>query len=90
MEGMHAAGYHSILPKEHGTKMFSLPIVKYYEKDVSKPAKFDLIIIRIHVILSRPFSKWDKVDMVETAKNLLKCKDSDENYCVELCCCQGI
>ena len=35
MEGMHAAGYHSILPKEHGNKMFGLPIVKYYEKDVS-------------------------------------------------------
>ncbi|XP_072028928.1 kinesin-like protein KIF13A isoform X2 [Amphiura filiformis] len=41
MEGMHAAGYHSILPKEHGTKMFSLPIVKYYEKDVCAVASWD-------------------------------------------------
>ena len=36
MEGLHAAGYNSILPKEHGNKMFNLPIVKYCEKDVSQ------------------------------------------------------
>ena len=36
IEGIHAAGYNSILPKEHGNKMFNLPIVKYCEKDVSR------------------------------------------------------
>ena len=36
IEGIHAAGYNSILPKEHGNKMFNLPIVKYCEKDVSE------------------------------------------------------
>lgn len=29
------AGANSILPKEHGSQSFSLPIVKYCEKEVS-------------------------------------------------------
>ncbi|XP_071804732.1 kinesin-like protein KIF13A isoform X3 [Asterias amurensis] len=41
MEGLHAAGYNSILPKEHGNKMFNLPIVKYCEKDVCAVASWD-------------------------------------------------
>ncbi|XP_038051604.1 kinesin-like protein KIF13B [Patiria miniata] len=41
LEGMHAAGYNSILPKEHGNKMFNLPIVKYCEKDVCAVASWD-------------------------------------------------
>ncbi|XP_019632740.1 PREDICTED: kinesin-like protein KIF13A isoform X8 [Branchiostoma belcheri] len=32
-EGPQAAGVNSILPKEHGTKLFNLPIIKYMEKD---------------------------------------------------------
>ena len=35
-EGPQAAGINSILPKEHNTKFFNLPIVKYSEKDVSQ------------------------------------------------------
>ena len=35
-EGMQAAGVNSILPKEHGTKFYTLPFVKNSEKDVSK------------------------------------------------------
>lgn len=35
-EGLQAAGINSILPKEHGAKFYSLPIIKTYgEKDVS-------------------------------------------------------
>ena len=34
-EGMQAAGVNSILPKEHGTKFYTLPFVKNSEKDVS-------------------------------------------------------
>ncbi|XP_063959521.1 kinesin-like protein KIF13A isoform X2 [Lytechinus pictus] len=41
LEGIHAAGYHSILPKELGTKMVNLPIIKYYEKDVCACASWD-------------------------------------------------
>ncbi|XP_022106893.1 kinesin-like protein KIF13A isoform X4 [Acanthaster planci] len=41
LEGMNAAGYNSILPKEHGNKMFNLPIVKYCEKDVCAVASWD-------------------------------------------------
>ena len=35
------AGANSILPKEHGSQFFSLPIVKYNEKDVSAIALWD-------------------------------------------------
>ena len=34
-EGMQAAGMNSILPKEHGTKFYTLPFVKNSEKDAS-------------------------------------------------------
>lgn len=33
-EGMQASGGNSILPKEHGSKFFSLPVVKNSDKDV--------------------------------------------------------
>ena len=32
------AGANSILPKEHGSQSFNLPIVKYCEKEVHYPA----------------------------------------------------
>eukprot|EP00057_Strongylocentrotus_purpuratus_P008261 XP_011662735.1 PREDICTED: kinesin-like protein KIF13A isoform X3 [Strongylocentrotus purpuratus] len=41
LEGIHAAGFNSILPKELGTKMVNLPIIKYYEKDVCACASWD-------------------------------------------------
>ena len=34
-EGLQAAGSNSILPKEHGSKFYSLPFVKMFDKDVS-------------------------------------------------------
>ncbi|XP_078664802.1 kinesin-like protein KIF13A isoform X10 [Branchiostoma floridae x Branchiostoma belcheri] len=40
-EGPQAAGVNSILPKEHGTKLFNLPIIKYMEKDVCAVASWD-------------------------------------------------
>jgi len=33
-DGMQAAGINSILPKEHGSKFFTLPVVKNSDKDV--------------------------------------------------------
>ncbi|XP_076339669.1 kinesin-like protein KIF13A isoform X2 [Tachypleus tridentatus] len=39
--GIPMAGNNSILPKEHGCKMFNLPIVKHFEKDVSAVAAWD-------------------------------------------------
>jgi len=33
-EGMQAAGINSILPKEHGSKFYTLPVVKNSDKDV--------------------------------------------------------
>jgi len=33
-DGMQAAGINSILPKEHGSKFYTLPVVKDSEKDV--------------------------------------------------------
>ncbi|XP_077990731.1 kinesin-like protein KIF13A [Glandiceps talaboti] len=41
LEGAQAAGVNSILPKEHGTKFYNLPIVKYCDKDVSAVASWD-------------------------------------------------
>ncbi|XP_070533072.1 kinesin-like protein KIF13A isoform X2 [Ptychodera flava] len=41
LEGSQAAGINSILPKEHGTKFYNLPIVKYCDKDVSAVASWD-------------------------------------------------
>ncbi|XP_071956300.1 kinesin-like protein KIF13A isoform X3 [Antedon mediterranea] len=41
METFCAAAFNSILPKEHGAKMISLPIVKYNEKDVCAIASWD-------------------------------------------------
>jgi kinesin family protein 13 len=35
-EGILAAGINSILPKEHGAKFFTLPIVRDGEKEVSR------------------------------------------------------
>lgn len=35
-EGLQAAGVNSILPKEHGSKFYPLPLVKQSEKDVRK------------------------------------------------------
>ncbi|XP_071504445.1 kinesin-like protein KIF13A [Diadema antillarum] len=40
-EGIHACGFQSILPKEHGTKIVNLPITKYYEKDVCACSSWD-------------------------------------------------
>lgn len=41
-EGLQAAGINSILPKEHGTKFFSLPIIKTCgEKDICAIASWD-------------------------------------------------
>uniref|UniRef100_T1J0U1 Kinesin-like protein KIF13A n=1 Tax=Strigamia maritima TaxID=126957 RepID=T1J0U1_STRMM len=40
-DGIRVAGSNSILPKEHGTKLFNLPIVKYCEKDISACAAWD-------------------------------------------------
>ena len=34
-EGMHPAGSNSILPKEHGSKFYLLPVVKTSDKDVN-------------------------------------------------------
>lgn len=33
-EGIQAAGVNSILPKEHGSKFYTLPVVKNSDKDV--------------------------------------------------------
>ena len=33
-DGMQAAGINSILPKEHGSKFYTLPVVKNSDKDV--------------------------------------------------------
>ncbi|XP_033100140.1 kinesin-like protein KIF13A isoform X3 [Anneissia japonica] len=41
MDTFCAAAFNSILPKEHGAKMISLPIVKYNEKDVCAIASWD-------------------------------------------------
>ncbi|XP_036358339.1 kinesin-like protein KIF13A isoform X8 [Octopus sinensis] len=41
-EGLQAAGINSILPKEHGAKFYSLPIIKTYgEKDICAIASWD-------------------------------------------------
>ena len=49
-EGMQAAGVNSILPKEHGTKFYTLPFVKNSEKDVSSQIII-LIIMSLKCIL---------------------------------------
>jgi hypothetical protein len=36
-EGMQPAGTNSILPKEHGSMFYMLPVVKNSDKDVSVP-----------------------------------------------------
>ncbi|XP_006822605.2 kinesin-like protein KIF13A [Saccoglossus kowalevskii] len=41
LDGAQPAGTNSILPKEHGTKFYNLPIVKYCDKDVSAVASWD-------------------------------------------------
>ncbi|XP_067139830.1 kinesin-like protein KIF13A isoform X3 [Centruroides vittatus] len=38
---IRVAGANSILPKEHGSKLFTLPIVKYCEKEVCATAAWD-------------------------------------------------
>ncbi|XP_022249018.1 kinesin-like protein KIF13A isoform X2 [Limulus polyphemus] len=39
--GIQIAGSNSILPKEHGSKMFNLPILKHFQKEVSAVAAWD-------------------------------------------------
>lgn len=36
--GPHASGVNSILPKEHGSQFFYLPIIKHGEDEVIHPA----------------------------------------------------
>jgi kinesin family protein 13 len=55
-DGMQPAGGNSILPKEHGSKFYPLPVVKNSDKDVRHlAADFFLFVIcfarRFYVIL---------------------------------------
>lgn len=40
-EEVPTTGVHSILPKEHGNKFYSLPIIRRMEKDVCAVAAWD-------------------------------------------------
>ncbi|KAE8598010.1 hypothetical protein XENTR_v10016675 [Xenopus tropicalis] len=42
--GSHATGVNSILPKEHGSQFFYLPIIKHSEEEVSATASWDSAI----------------------------------------------
>lgn len=52
-EGYQAAGVNSILPKEHGAKFVSLPIIKNFEKDVSSAD------ICVKLVLSQCWLSWE-------------------------------
>ncbi|XP_034030866.1 kinesin-like protein KIF13A isoform X2 [Thalassophryne amazonica] len=41
LTGPHAAGVNSILPKEHGSQFFYLPIIRYSEEEVSAVCSWD-------------------------------------------------
>lgn len=44
LSGPHAAGVNSILPKEHGSQFFYLPIIRHSDEEVSNG--FDLTAIQ--------------------------------------------
>jgi len=74
-DGMQAAGINSILPKEHGSKFYSLPVVKNSEKDVW-PSLFELFLVQFvnkYVskwrLLCPPYSAPDRECMAKVYKN---------------------
>ncbi|XP_076306917.1 kinesin-like protein KIF13A isoform X2 [Tachypleus tridentatus] len=61
--GIQIAGYNSILPKEHGSKMFNLPILKHFQKEVSAVAAWDSSI-HDSIFLNRVTPQNERIYMI--------------------------
>lgn len=62
-EGIHVAGTNSILPKEHGSKLYNLPILKHFEKDVCAVAAWDSSI-HDSILLNRATPPNERVYLI--------------------------
>lgn len=65
LTGPHAAGVNSILPKEHGSQFFYLPIIRHSDEEVSNNTHFTAL-------------SWLKRELIITLKK--KCKTRKLKY----------
>ncbi|KAM9807089.1 kinesin-like protein KIF13A isoform 5-T5 [Syngnathus typhle] len=63
LTGPHAAGVNSILPKEHGSQFFYLPIIKHSEEEVSAVCSWDSSI-HDSVHLNRVTSPHERIYLI--------------------------
>ncbi|XP_054637397.1 kinesin-like protein KIF13A isoform X4 [Dunckerocampus dactyliophorus] len=63
LTGPHAAGVNSILPKEHGSQFFYLPIIKHSDEEVSAVCSWDSSI-HDSVHLNRVTSPHERIYMI--------------------------
>ncbi|XP_061530916.1 kinesin-like protein KIF13A isoform X2 [Phycodurus eques] len=63
LTGPHAAGVNSILPKEHGSQFFYLPIIKHSEEEVSVVCSWDSSI-HDSVHLNRVTSPHERIYLI--------------------------
>ncbi|XP_077454906.1 kinesin-like protein KIF13A isoform X3 [Stigmatopora argus] len=63
LTGPHAAGVNSILPKEHGSQFFYLPIIKHYEEEVTAVCSWDSSI-HDSVHLNRVTSPHERIYLI--------------------------
>lgn len=65
LTGPHAAGVNSILPKEHGSQFFYLPIIRHSDEEVSNAFGFTALLW-----LHGNLENYAKEKMCQTVYNL--------------------
>lgn len=72
LTGPHAAGVNSILPKEHGSQFFYLPIIRHSDEEVSNGFDYTALLWQekreLWEILC--FVKW----LIKLSETMCKCK----------------